>query len=171
MNAKRSLALAIALCSLIAVLGFTPAASARTRVSIGIGLGFPVYYGPPPLRREVIYAQPGPGYTWVDGYWDWDPGYQDYVWIGGRWVLPSYYDSYWVAPRYSGNYFYGGYWGRGFDRGFRDRGFRHDRDDFRGFRHDRDDFRSSRGRDDFRSHDRGHDRRDHDRGGHDHRRY
>ena len=163
MNAKRSLALAIALCSLVAVLGFTPAASARTRVSIGIGLGFPVYFGPPPLRREVVYARPGPGYTWVDGYWDWDPSYQDYVWIGGRWVLPSYYDSYWVAPRFSGSFYYPGYWARGFDRGsFRSRGFR-----------DRDDFRSFRGHDDFRGHDRGGSRGDHggrDRG-HDHRRY
>src|SRR4051794_25974565 len=119
MNAKRSLALAIALCSLIAILGFTPAASARTRVSIGIGLGFPAYYGPPAPYRDRVYARPGLDYVWIGGYWGWGPAYRNYYWVPGQWVLPSYYDSYWVAPRYDGGYYYRGYWsrgGRGYDR-------------------------------------------------------
>jgi hypothetical protein len=148
MNAKRFLAFAIAVCSLIGVLGFTPAASAR--VSIGIGLGFPAFFPPPPLRREVIYARPGAGYTWVGGYWDWRPAFRDYVWIGGRWVLPAYGGSYWVGPRFGRGYYYPGYWGRGFRDhdhfAFRGReGFR-DRDRFR----DRDGFRGRDGRRDHR---------------------
>jgi hypothetical protein len=165
MNAKRFFAFAIAVFSLIGVLGFSPAASAR--VSIGIGLGFPALFAPPPLRREVVYARPGTDYTWVGGYWDWRPALRNYVWIGGRWVLPSYRDSYWVGPRFGRGYYYSGYWGRGFDRGFRG----HDRFAFRG----RDGFRDHdrfRDRDGFRGHEsfRGHDgRRDRD-GRRDHRR-
>lgn len=143
MNAKRILVSAIAVFSLVGVLGFTPAASARVRVGIGIGLGFPTYYAPPPLRREVGYASPGPGYSWVNGYWDWRTGLDDYVWVGGRWVLPSYYDSYWIAPYYAGGYYYPGRWGRGFNRGFRG----HDNFAFRG---------GFRGHDGYRGGFRGH---------------
>src|SRR4051812_2030125 len=56
---------------------------ARSRVSIGIGIGVPAYgygyqdygyayYPPPPPPPPVYYAQPpypGPGYTWVNGYY------------------------------------------------------------------------------------------------------
>ncbi|HEX4964034.1 MAG TPA: hypothetical protein VF173_24620 [Thermoanaerobaculia bacterium] len=163
MNAKRSVALALALFSLVAILGFTPPASARVGVSIGIGVGLPVYFGPPPLRREVVYARPGPDYTWVGGYWDWRPAYHDYCWVGGRWVLPAFRDSFWVAPRYErfgrGFYYHRGFWDRGFNRvGFRGH------EVFRG----RDFHRDFRGHDGFRDH-----RGDHGRGGHDghHRRY
>jgi hypothetical protein len=152
MNAKRFLAFAIAVFSLIGVLGFTPPASAR--VSIGIGLGFPAFFPPPPLRREVVCARPGPDYTWVGGYWDWRPALRNYAWVGGRWTRPGFHDAFWVAPRWRGSYYYRGFWGRGFDRdGFRGR----DRFAFR----DRDGFR------DRRDHDR---RRDHD-GRRDHRRF
>ena len=56
MNAKRFLAFAIAVFSLVGALGFTPPASAGVR--IGIGIGLPVFFPPPPLRREVVYARP-----------------------------------------------------------------------------------------------------------------
>ena len=80
---------------------------AETHFSIGIGVGGYGYAAPP----VVAYAQPpcpGPGYTWVVGYWD-QTG-------------PSRFwrDGYWAAPVYNG---YQAVYG--FDR---DR-YRGDRDD------------------------------------------
>jgi hypothetical protein len=40
---------------------------------------------PPPPRREVIVASPGPGYVWVAGHWSWRSN--DYVWEPGTWVI------------------------------------------------------------------------------------
>ncbi len=38
---------------------------------------------------------PGPGYYWVDGYWNFVGG--RYAWVGGYWALPPYAGGYWVA--------------------------------------------------------------------------
>jgi hypothetical protein len=100
---------------------------ASTHFSIGVGVGTPGYYAPS-AAVAVRPPCPGPGYSWVDGYYD------PYgAWIAGYWAAPV---NTYVAP----------YYGRGFDRD--DHWFR-DRDDYR-FR-DRDNYRF-RGRDD---HDRG----------------
>lgn len=103
-------------------LGTTTAEAAQWRVAVGVG---DAAYVPP---------CPGPGYAWVNGYYDggyWVPGYWNYV--GGA----SYA-------------YYGGGYGH-FDRDdyYRD----HDR------RWDRDGDHRFYGRDDhFRGGDRGHDR-------------
>ncbi|HTM16557.1 MAG TPA: hypothetical protein VL135_06625 [Terracidiphilus sp.] len=104
-------------------LGTTKADAAQWRVTVGVGN--PAYI--PPC--------PGPGYAWVNGYYDggyWVPGYWNYV--GG--VSYSYYD-----------------------RG----AYRHyDRDDYRRF--DRDHDRRFYDRDDHRRFDRDEHRdRNHDR--------
>jgi hypothetical protein len=88
-------------------------AFAETRFSFGIGIGAPLVVSRP--------FYPGPGYTWVDGYYD------PYgVWINGYWAPPV--ASFGFAPRYD-NRFYGGF-RRDFDRDDR-RDF--DRDGRRGF--------------------------------------
>ena len=63
---------------------------AETHFSIGIGLGGYGYAAPP----VVAYAPPcpGPGYVWVDGYWD-QAGPRQY-----------WRDGYWAAPVYNGGY-------------------------------------------------------------------
>jgi hypothetical protein len=84
-------------------------AKAESHFSIGIGVG-PGYYAPPPVVYRSPY--PGPGYYWIDGYYD---PYN--AWIPGYWAAP-YARSYgygYVAPRSYGNSYYGGY-RRGFDR-------------------------------------------------------
>jgi hypothetical protein len=99
-------------------------AFAESRFSIGIGLGAPV------VASRPFY--PGPGYTWVDGYYD----------PYGRWI-----DGYWAPPVAS--FGFATRYRNPFDYGFR-RDF--DRDDRRDF--DRD------GRRDFgraREFDRGRD--------------
>ncbi len=95
-------------------------AFAATHVSIGIGIGGPAYYGgyytPAPVRPPC----PGPGYTWVDGYWG-----SNRVWVNGYWAAP-YGGSYWASPRY--------------------RDWDHDRGRHRGWDRDRDEHHD-RGRD------------------------
>ena len=81
---------------------------AESHWSVGIGIGTPGYYAPPPV---VVYRPPypGPGYYWTDGYYD---PYGS--WIAGYWAPPRYYArpyGYGYGPR-----FHGGYYRRGFDR-------------------------------------------------------
>ena len=91
---------------------------AATRVAIGVGIGVPGYYPPPPpVAAYAAPAYPGPGYSWVAGYWY--PGGGRYLWRPGYWAVPPYAGAYWVAPRYYGGRYYAGYWGRGYVRGFR----------------------------------------------------
>ena len=71
---------------------------AETRFSIGIGIGTPGYYASPP-PPVVAYAPPpcpGPGYTWVAGYWY--PVGPRYIWHAGYWARPPYARGYWVTP-------------------------------------------------------------------------
>lgn len=79
---------------------------------------------PPPMPSYAYQRppMPGPGYYWVDGYWNFMGG--RYSWVGGYWMVPPYAGGYWVAPRYSSGRFFRGYWGgarpaynRGFVRG------------------------------------------------------
>ncbi len=54
-----------------------------------------VRIGPPPPRREVIVARPGPQYVWQRGYHRWDGN--RYVWVPGAWVEPPQrYYHHWV---------------------------------------------------------------------------
>ena len=84
---------------------------AETHVSIGIGIGTPVYYPPPPppvVTYEPPY--PGPDYVWIPGYWY--PTGRRYNWRVGYWARAPYHGAYWVAPRYSKHRYYAGYWQR-----------------------------------------------------------
>jgi hypothetical protein len=59
-----------------------------------------VYIGsaPPPLRYETQGPMPGPGYTWIEGYWV--PNGHHYRWVQGRWDRPPYEGAYWNHPHY-----------------------------------------------------------------------
>jgi len=79
---------------------------AQTHVSIGVQFGRPV---PVPAAVAVNAYQPpcpGPGYVWIDGYYD-----EFGNWYDGYWALPPYAGAYWIAPRFTGGRFYAGYWG------------------------------------------------------------
>ncbi|HEY7211643.1 MAG TPA: hypothetical protein VH477_15320 [Bryobacteraceae bacterium] len=92
---------------------------AGTHFSFGIGFGGG-YYPPAPVARYyappapvAVYARPycpGPGYTWIGGYWY--PSGPRYAWRPGYWARPPYVGAYWVAPRYHGHRYYPGYWHR-----------------------------------------------------------
>lgn len=81
---------------------------AGPRVFVGFGVGG--YYPPPPPAPYYAYrpAYPGPGYTWVDGYYY--PVGPRYVWRAGYWGRPPYRGAFWVGPRYYGGRYYAGYW-------------------------------------------------------------
>jgi hypothetical protein len=86
---------------------------AQPRFSIGVGIGAPA----PVVVAGYRPPCPGPGYVWIDGYYD------NYGrWFEGYWAAPPYEGAYWIAPRYYGGHFYSGYWGgaRSYDRGFRE---------------------------------------------------
>ena len=61
-------------------------------VSVGISIG-----APPPPRVVAIPVSPGPGYTWVGGYWY--PVSGRYVWHEGYWTRPPYVGAIWVGPQ------------------------------------------------------------------------
>jgi len=72
--------------------------------SVGIHIGEP----PRPRVIRVRPASPGPGYSWVDGYWY--PQGNRYTLHQGYWTRPPYEGSQWMAPRYEGGMYYQGYW-------------------------------------------------------------
>ncbi|MBZ5728093.1 MAG: YXWGXW repeat-containing protein [Acidobacteriia bacterium] len=96
---------------------------AQTHFSIGIGIGGPRYYAPPP--PVVAYAPPtcpGPGYTWIAGYWY--PVGPRWAWHAGYWSRPPFAGAFWVAPSFHESRFFAGRWerrGTGWDRGDRSR--------------------------------------------------
>ncbi|HUJ48837.1 MAG TPA: hypothetical protein VLW25_01515 [Bryobacteraceae bacterium] len=81
------------------VLGGVLAASA---LSVACGGGYAAAYvvpAPPPPRvvGAVGYA-PGPGFVWVDGFWDLRGS--NWVWMNGRWARPPRGRTAWVADRW-----------------------------------------------------------------------
>lgn len=86
-----------------------PSLFGQPRFSIGINIGTPYAYAPPP-PVYVAYRPPcpGPDYVWVDGYWY--PNGPRYAWRAGYWAAPPYAGAYWVAPHYHGRTYYSGHW-------------------------------------------------------------
>jgi hypothetical protein len=69
---------------------------------------------PPPPRYGVVGYAPGPGFVWVDGYWNWSG--RNWGWVGGSWVRPPRPGAVWVPHRWvqhgHGYRFVRGYWRR-----------------------------------------------------------
>ena len=82
--------------------------AALAQVSFGVRIGAP----PPPLRYEARPAAPGPGYAWVDGYYD--PYNGGYRWHPGYWNRAPYEGAYYVHPHWDhypdGWHQHEGYW-------------------------------------------------------------
>lgn len=55
------------------------------------------YVAPPPAPVVgVVGYAPGPGYVWIDGFWDWRG---HYVWVPGYWGRPPHPHAVWVPGR------------------------------------------------------------------------
>lgn len=98
---------------------------AQTRFSAGIGFGGNGggFNQPSAAYVSNIPPCPGPGYTWVDGYWSQDYGRP--IWIAGYWSAPAFSFGYQFAPRFDYR-FRDGDGRRAFTRDFddgRNRGF------------------------------------------------
>src|SRR5258708_11038323 len=93
---------------------------AETNFSIGIGVGGHGYAAPPVMAYRP--HSPGPGYVWVDGYWD-QAGPRRF-WHEGYWARSIYrgayeYDrAYAIGPRYDTNRYEGNRYGERRDNGY-----------------------------------------------------
>jgi hypothetical protein len=80
-----------------------PASEAHAQINFGLRIG------PPPAPRAYrVPPQPGPDYTWVEGYWY--PQGSRYVWHDGYWTRPPYEGAYWVEPYHLGGQYFAGRW-------------------------------------------------------------
>jgi len=103
---------------LILLLVVAASAFAGPRVFFGVGAGYPYYgyahapwgYYATPAPAAAYLAYPGPGYSWVGGYWY--PYGARYSWRPGYWARPPYVGARWTAPRYYSGRYYRGYWRR-----------------------------------------------------------
>jgi WXXGXW repeat (2 copies) len=43
---------------------------------------------PPPLSERPAVDPPSTSAEWIEGYWEWDPGRSDYLWVTGTWRVP-----------------------------------------------------------------------------------
>ncbi len=77
----------------------------------------PGYYSasfgpPPPPRYGVVGVAPGPGYVWMDGYYN--RAGRSWVWVNGRWGRPPHGRSAYVHPEWRNEHgswrFHRGYW-------------------------------------------------------------
>ncbi len=79
---------------------------------------------PPPLSERPAIDPPNASADWIEGYWEWDGGKKDFVWVTGTWR---------VAP--PGRFWVNGYWKRDDQGWYRVPGFwserKTDRVDFR----------------------------------------
>lgn len=67
---------------LVLVLGASAGCAGALSVEPGVSAVF-VQAAPPPPRREVRFAAPGPDYVWVDGHWAFRGN--AYAWVPGSW--------------------------------------------------------------------------------------
>ena len=57
-----------------------------------------VVAGPPAPRYGSVGVAPGPGFVWIEGFWDLRGG--AWVWAPGRWVMPPRERAVWVRPEW-----------------------------------------------------------------------
>jgi len=78
---------------------------AQSRFSIGISVGGAnrggYYTQAPPAYASAVPPCPGPGYSWVDGYWSQNSRRNS--WVQGYWTRQSYNGAYERQPRYDNN--------------------------------------------------------------------
>ena len=65
------------------------------------GYGY-VNVPPPAAQVEVYGVAPGPGFVWVNGYWNW--GGSRYVWAPGRWQRPPRPRARWESGRWENHH-------------------------------------------------------------------
>jgi WXXGXW repeat (2 copies) len=96
---------------LLAITILSASVAGFAQVSVGVA----VHFGPPALPVYVQPLCPAPGYIWTPGYWAWDPGFGDYYWVPGTWILAPHVGFLWTPAYWGWNglgfVFFPGYWG------------------------------------------------------------
>jgi hypothetical protein len=81
--------------------GILLAGSAMVACGGGYRNGYVAAVAPPPPAPYSMGAAgyaPGPGYVWVEGFWNLNEG--RWGWVNGRWAVPPHRRSFWVADRW-----------------------------------------------------------------------
>ena len=53
---------------------------------------------PAPYVAGAVGVAPGPGYVWINGYWNLNGN--RWAWVNGRWAVPPRAHAVWVADRW-----------------------------------------------------------------------
>jgi len=67
----------------------------------GYAQGYVVAQVPPPPAPYAVGAvgiAPGPGYVWINGFWNLNGS--RWAWVNGRWAVPPHAHAAWVADRW-----------------------------------------------------------------------
>jgi hypothetical protein len=68
---------------------------------------------PQPITERPGVDPPSADAEWIDGYWEWDPGRKDFVWVTGTWRVPPpgrfWVNGYWKRDQ-AGWYRVPGFW-------------------------------------------------------------
>ena len=78
--------------------GFLAASTFSVACGGGYYAAYTVPAPPPPRVAGAIGYAPGPGYVWIDGFWDLRGSH--WVWINGRWARPPRGRAGWVPDRW-----------------------------------------------------------------------
>lgn len=76
----------------------TAATAANAQVAVNAQFGATVQVAPPAAINEAQPPSPGPGYTWVAGYWSYNGS--RYVWTAGHWEQPPANAQRWEPPQW-----------------------------------------------------------------------
>ncbi|MFO0559633.1 MAG: hypothetical protein U0269_16565 [Polyangiales bacterium] len=74
------------------------ATDASAQVTVNTQLGATVQVAPPAAITEAQTPSPGPGYTWVAGFWSWNGS--QYAWTAGHWEQPPASAQGWEPPQW-----------------------------------------------------------------------
>ncbi|MGB6944296.1 MAG: hypothetical protein WBE37_17980 [Bryobacteraceae bacterium] len=81
--------------------GVLLASSAMVACGGGYRAGYVAYSVPPPPAPYAVGAvgyAPGPGYVWVDGFWNLNGS--RWNWVNGRWAVPPHGHAHWDRDRW-----------------------------------------------------------------------
>jgi hypothetical protein len=78
--------------------GILLASSALVACGPGYASAYVVPAPPAPYVVGAVGYAPGPGYVWVDGFWNLNGG--RWAWVNGRWAVPPRGHAAWVADRW-----------------------------------------------------------------------